>query len=224
MEKVPFTPKFTLAQLKKLPTEMQAEGAKIEIIYNGFKNVTTYLLAHFGRPLIGTYERYLRHNLVGDIQILEKKLEEIKTEEDVDHRWRWSMVSSRLAFDAIYDGHWRIELAHSQLKQKNLAEYALRLSEAGVYFGRLTMIADLCELDVYDQIGSVQSAIAGATIGGKRSGETRRKQSLVPTSSDLRLERERLVKQGKPSREVSAMLAKMYGCTTDHIRKLLKRE
>jgi len=220
----PYTPKFTLAQLKKLPAERQSEGAEIEVVYKGFRNVVTYLLDYFGVPLSGTYERYLKHGLVTDIQFIERQIEKIEAAVNVDHYSRWSMVSYKLALDAIYVGHWSAECAYICLKKEDTAEYARHLTEAGVYFGRLTLIADLCQSNLYDQIGSIQSARAGATVGGQRSGETRRKQSRVPTSDDLRLERDRLVNQGKPVRDVSAILAKKYDCTTDHVRKLLKRD
>lgn len=221
----PFTPTFTLAQLKKLPAERQAEGAKIKMVYTGFKNVATYLLEYLRAPLNVTYYRYLRYDLVSEIKLVDETIGKIKAGESADdHRKRWIFVSFKLALDAIYVGHWKIEEAYFSLKQNDTAGYARYLAEAGNYFGRLTLIADLCQMDVYDQIGSIQSAKAGAAIGGRKSGETRRKQSIVPTPKDLRLEKERLVNQGKPSRDVSAILAKKYNCTTDHIRKLLKRE
>jgi hypothetical protein len=220
----PFTPKFTLGQLKKLPADRQLEGAELKKVYTGFKNVASYLLNYLGVPLTCTYDRYLRHELVSNFKYVEATLDKIQPKESAEHRSRWIFVSYKLALDAIYVGHWKIEEAHICLKQEDTTEFARYLAEAGVYFGRLTLIADLCQLDVYDQIGSIQSAKAGASIGGRRSGETRRKQSKVPTPIALRLEKERMVNQGKPSRDVSAILAKKYNCTTDHIRKLLKRE
>lgn len=136
----------------------------------------------------------------------------------------WLQKSLHLVMMSIIAGHDRIDEAYQRLKLGDTADFAGKLSEAGVHFGRLTMIYDLSENDSFNRIGSIQSALTGAALGGTKSGATRRKQSRVPSPEALRVARQKLVDAGKPHREISAMLAKKYDCTTDHIRKILKRD
>jgi hypothetical protein len=63
----------------------------------------------------------------------------------------------------------------------------------------------------------------GASRGGMRSGEARRTASPIPTSSELRAERERMIAAGISPRDVAGRLGQRYGCTAQHIRNRLKQ-
>lgn len=63
----------------------------------------------------------------------------------------------------------------------------------------------------------------GARKGGYESAKTRRAQSKVPKLIELEKERQKLIDTGMASRNTAAWLARKYGCTSSHIRELLKR-
>lgn len=219
-----FKPKFKLDDLKKLPVELLSQGEKIRMVYVAFEGLGTEILAHLGYDLTEPYAEFLKTKLADLIEDVEDRVGKIDADDPTNTKDRWFHASFGLVLAAIYEGHWKIEEAHILLKMGQSSEFADYLAQAGVKYGRLLMVLDLCRLGVFDRIGSIQSALAGAALGGAKSGATRRKHSRVPTGEALSIERQRLIDAGKPSREISAMLAKKYGCTTDHIRKLLKRD
>lgn len=217
-------PKFTPVKLKKVPVEFQSESEKLKVVHEGFERICTSVFPLSGLRLKVTYVKYLKCDLVNTMVWLNGQIDVTKKESVPDAQHLWWAKSLLRVLESVLLGHEKIDLAFEALLAGNKAEFAGYLSEAGVYFGRLTMVSDLIEDGIYSRIGSIQSAIQGASVGGKRSGETRRNNSRLPIPSSLRAERDRLLAIGKPSREVSAMLASKYGCTSDYIRKHLKRE
>lgn len=219
-----FVPSFVLSELKQLPSEVQSHGKKIKMVYSAFSRIVPVLLDFQGYELVTPYPKFLNLMLIPSIAKFEEKQKELNKVEIKDHKYLWYVSSMVLILTAIRDGHWKIEEAFRFLKKGMLPEFSDRLAQAGVYYGRLAMVADLCHTGVFDRFGSIGNSIAGASLGGEKSGITRRANSRVPTPEKLRLEQQRLIDANKPKREIGAILAKKYDCTTDHIRKLLKRE
>lgn len=216
-------PVFTLAHLEKLPLGLKAEGEKIRTVYAGFERAASELFSRLYTSFDTTYPVFLKNELYDMTVEVHQQIENIADIERMEKE-RWFEKSLHLVLASIIQGHDKIDLAYASLKRGNTAEFAGFLSEAGCFFGRLTMVSDLFDEGVYDRIGSIQSALTGAALGGEKSGVTRRKQSRVPTPEALRVARQKLIDAGKPQRDISAMLAKKYDCTTDHIRKVLKRD
>jgi len=216
-------PYFTPIHLKNLPLNLQTEGEKLRTVYVGFESMATRVLASVGVILSEPYFKFLKDDAYDLTLQTWKLLQEIGDREN-DEKDHWLQKSLHLVMGSIIAGHDRIDEAYKSLKLGDTADFAGKLSESGVYFGRLWMIYDLNEDGSFNRIGSIQSSITGAALGGTKSGVTRRKQSRVPTPEALRIARQKLVDAGKPQREISAMLAKKYDCTTDHIRKILKRD
>lgn len=219
-----FTPKFTPADLEKLPSELKLEGEKLRTVYEGFERIGTKCLDRFGFGLEVPYAKFLKSKLNVMIKETSEVIQFIDSETPIDLKARWFETSLSFILAAIHRGHWKLQEAHMFLKQGNIPEYSDYLAQAGVSFGRLTMMMDLSEHYGFERLGSIQNALSGAALGGAKSGETRRKQSGVPIPKNLRIARQTLLDAGKPPREIAAMLAKKYSCTTDHIRKLLKRD
>ena len=102
------------------------------------------------------------------------------------------------------------------------AKFVFEACAASVWFGRMRMVYDLYQNDIFPRLGALQTSLHGAVKGGLKSGVTRRKQSILPAKAILIAERDKLIGLGKSSRYVCAMLAKNYSCTTDYVRKVLK--
>jgi hypothetical protein len=216
-------PYFALSHLKNLPSNLQIEGEKLRTVYVGFEDIATSVLAGVDVVLSTTYSKFLK-NEAYDLYVQAWEIRNEIGEKKNNEKLHWVQHSLHLVLESIMHGHDRIDQAYQSLKIGDTADFSGKLSEAAVFFGRLTMIYDLSKDDSFNRIGSIQSALAGAALGGIKSGITRRRQSRVPTPEVLRVARQNLVDAGKPHREISAMLAKKYNCTTDHIRKILKRD
>lgn len=74
------------------------------------------------------------------------------------------------------------------------------------------------------QMEAVTRMKHGASRGGRKSAETRRDNGRLPEPQRLREKRSELIAGGAAEREVAGILAKIYHCTSDHIRKTLKRD
>lgn len=125
---------------------------------------------------------------------------------------------------AEIEGEERLQQAETEAALGNLDASNLKICEASVYFGRLTMLLDLQERGVLHDIGMIDSAFHAGQRGGIRSGEARRSQKLVPSPAALAKEKVALLESGRSPRDIAAVLAKRYGCTCDHIRKELKKQ
>lgn len=62
----------------------------------------------------------------------------------------------------------------------------------------------------------------GASVGGKRSGLARRRASEVPSTEELRRQRDELVRNGRDVRNVASLLGVRHNCSADYIRKKLR--
>lgn len=215
---------FTLSELKKLPVGLETESEAIRTVYVGFEGLGPEILNRLDVGIEGQYAKFIKRELHDWHRVATDLIAKHDSGEIVDIRQKWRVTSLVLIYEAIYWGHVKIDSAYVALLKGNRSEFAGYLSEAGVLFGKLLMIYDLLNRNVFEKIGSLQSALVGAAKGGKASGVTRRKQSRVPTPEKLREAHKKLAHAGKPLREISAMLAKKYDCTTDHIRKVLKRD
>lgn len=218
---------FVPDDLNELPAELKTATDNIRGAYAGFESLAVAILDRFGVDLHGAYKDFLARRLHRDIASLKREIRKIdavsqRTPSDIKDRWQ--LVTLLATLSAIAKGHQEIEVSFDHLKCGEFQKLSAAIAGVGVQFGRLLMIKELCDAGVFDRFGSVQSSLAGARKGGTRSGEARRSQSSVPTPDDLRLQRQQLISIGKPARSVSSMLAKKYGCTTDHIRKQLKRD
>lgn len=65
---------------------------------------------------------------------------------------------------------------------------------------------------------------AGASLGGLKSAQTRRRNSTVPDPDTLNAERQRIIGTGIAGRNVVGVLAKKYGVTPGTIRNAFKRK
>ncbi len=217
---------FTPALIAKLPSELRAEGKKIGDAYRGFEGFFGELLDLFGldKPE-GTYTKFLRKQVINDFDEARRRHAQIDSTRANYKKDLWFEKSRGHFLAQIILGHQKIDEAYLALKNAEKAEFAENLALATVQLGRLSMILELFDEGVYDRIGSFQSALEGASKGGKKSGETRRKTAKLPRPDKLREERQRLIDAGKPQRAIAAILAKNYDdCTPDHVRKQLKRE
>jgi hypothetical protein len=80
---------------------------------------------------------------------------------------------------------------------------------------------DLAE--VRGELSRIVKMRAGAIKGGKQSGKTRRAGAKVPSPSRLRVLRDEMIAMGTSKRNVAGKLATRFGCTSDHIRKVLEK-
>ena len=62
----------------------------------------------------------------------------------------------------------------------------------------------------------------GASVGGKRSGLARRRASEVPSTEELRRQRDELVRSGRDARSVASLLGQRHGYSADYMRKKLR--
>ena len=216
--------KFKLADLASLPTELQLHGEHIRVVFTAIASISEEILRHLDFKLSLPYEEFLVEGLSAALVKKNREWKKSPRRTAADHKSDWSITSVRAVLQYAHEGHKKIEDAYFLLTQEETSKYALCLAEASVSFGSLRYIWKLLELGIFHRVGSISSSIFGAASGGIKSGETRRKQSLIPTPENLRIARQKLVDAGKPPREISAMLAKKYACTTDHIRKVLKRD
>ncbi|MET3371806.1 DNA-directed RNA polymerase subunit F [Variovorax boronicumulans] len=81
---------------------------------------------------------------------------------------------------------------------------------------------DLAE--VRGELSRIANMRAGSSKGGKQSGKTRRARAKVPSQTKLRELRGELIAAGTSKRNVAGKLATRFGCTADHIRKVLDLE
>jgi hypothetical protein len=99
-----------------------------------------------------------------------------------------------------------------------------RMADAFSYLTQLMAEAQ----DLASEIGTDHPSLAairkGASKGGLRSGATRRLNSPLPDRQTLRSERDRLIREGRSSRDVAAIFSQRYNRTADYIRKLLRQE
>jgi hypothetical protein len=76
-----------------------------------------------------------------------------------------------------------------------------------------------------EQAQSVRERILeGASLGGRKSAETRRLNARTPSKRELTAARERLISAGWAPRNVNSELARQYHVTPGAIRMALKRE
>lgn len=78
--------------------------------------------------------------------------------------------------------------------------------------------------EVRGELSRIANMRAGSSKGGKQSGKTRRAQAKVPSPMKLRELRGEYIAAGTSERNVAGKLALRFGCTADHIRKVLKEK
>lgn len=215
---------FKLSELKALPPEMQQYGRSIRMVYLAFQRVVRGLLDYPGLAIGLSYQKFLRENLNSWVDVYKVLNDETQTGNLRDEKENTFINAKGNIFNTILNGHIKLEDAHRSLKIGNIPKFSFHLAQAGYFFGRLALFAELTNSNSFEMIGSAKMAIAGAAKGGFNSGKARKLNSRIPTSEMLRSEQQRLIEANKPIREISAILAKKYSCTTDHIRKLLKRD
>ena len=222
-KKKKWKPIFSLEMLSDLPTDLQKEGEKIGEVYRAIQNVSTNLCESLA---IGTGKPYAKFLKLDINQLAIETSSHLTALSDEGGREKsyWYVFPEMMVLQTTINAHDSIDRAYGFLKTRDIADFAIWLSSAGSYFGELKLMQYLLGEGVLDRIGSIKSALSGAESGGKKSGETRRKQSTVPTPDALKAARQLLIEAGKPPREIAAMLANKYRCTTDHIRKTLKRD
>ncbi|VTU28404.1 hypothetical protein [Variovorax sp. PBL-E5] len=107
-------------------------------------------------------------------------------------------------------------------------EFALRHAQPGHQVATFISRAATTLIDWIDggplKAATYEKMIRSARVGGLASAVKRRASSKVPAPERLRQERQKLVEEGKGSRDVASILAKRYGCSADHIRKQLRKE
>ena len=216
---------FTPALIKKLPSELRAEGARIGDTYRTFEGFFGELLYAFSldRPKV-TYAQFLRKQVIDDFDEARRRHAQIDSTGANYKKDLWFEKSRGNFLAQIILGHQKIDEAYLALKNGERPEFAENLAMATVCLGRLSTILELFDEGVYDRIGSIQSALEGASKGGKKSGETRRTTAKLPTPDALRAERDRLIAEGRQPRVIAGILAQTYRCTSDHVRTHLKRE
>lgn len=78
--------------------------------------------------------------------------------------------------------------------------------------------------EVRGELSRIVNMRAGASKGGKQSGKTRRARAKVPPPTKLRALKGELIAMGTSERYVAGKLATRFGCTADHIRKVLEKD
>ena len=217
---------FTPTELKKLPTEYQFLGEGLESAFGASELIAIPILQHLGLFQSGNYSHFLKKELNQLLNAAELGLEEIASSLELPHSSKayWNHGAKGMALGAIATGQENLEKAFSCLLEGDVAGYSDQLFFAGAEVGRLALIHQMCEENVYRHLYLIGDGRQRAAGAGIKSGAIRRKQSRVPTPANLKIARQKLLDAGKPPREISAMLAKKYDCTTDHIRKVLKRD
>ena len=210
---------FTPVELRKLPVELQPLGEELWTVFHVFELMSKSILEQLGCTRSGTYSNFLKKELNPLIDSTGSE-----SEKATCYKTHWQHESLNLVLRAIDEGHKELEAAYSYLLSGNVRCYATCLVDAGVHLGRLATTHWMNEDGIYHRIGSIGNALHGASKGGIQSGVTRKQQSRIPTPGNLRVAHLKLVDSGKPQREIPAMLARKYDCTTDHIRKILKRD
>jgi len=213
------TNSFTPAQLRKLPIELQPLGEELQSWFVVFGTVSTPILEQLGCTQSSTYSNFLKNELNS---LLDSTFSGVANA--TCYKTQWEHESLNLVLRSIDEGHKELEAAYCYLLDGNVRWYATHIVFAGIHLGRLATTHWMSEDGIYQRIGSMGNALHGASKGGIQSGATRRQQSRIPTPGNMRVAHLKLVESGKPQREIPAMLAKKYDCTTDHIRKILKRD
>ena len=219
-----FVPTFNLSELKSLPPEIGQYAAQIKTVYAAYQRVVRGMLHESYIPKGSSYSKFLKVDLNAWVEVYKELDEKIGSEGMIDEKANTYISAKAKIFNTILEGHKKIEDAHIALKFGNVSKFSFHLAEAGVFFGVLTLFYELINANSFELIGAAKMRISGASKGGFNSGKARRIHSLIPSSEKLRSERQRLTEANKPVRQIAAILAKKYNCTTDHIRKLLKRD
>lgn len=216
--------KFMPSALVELPSSQKAYGEILETVYVAISTLTVELLERAGQSITPPYEDFLERRLSAALKKWGGEIDRIEISEPIDVKQRWQAVMVYSVLRCCHEGHIKIDESWRALLADKYVEFVTKIAEASVSFGQMKLIFDLYRADVFPRIGSILSSLHGASLGGFRSAHTRRKQSQVPAANVLRVERDNLIEMGKPQRAINAMLAKKYSCTSDHVRKILKRD
>ncbi len=218
------TRKFTPANLDEIAPELKVESKILETLYTAISSISEELLRLAGLQVGQNYDEFLTKRLRSvllDYKRQEKKEAVLATDNEKE---LWKIVQVRVVLEFCHSGHVHIDKAWRALLSSDRVKFVYETCSASVVFGRMRMIYDLYQDDVFPRIGALRAALKGAVKGGFKSGETRRKLSTLPEKAMLTAERDRLISSGKSSRYVSAILAKKYSVTTDYVRKVVKRD
>ena len=215
---------FSPAEIRKLPTELRPLGEELRLSFQASGDVAKLVLEDLGYRKFKTYSHFLKKELSQLLAASKSSAEKSLSDFPSDSKAYWNHSSVSLVLETIEEGQDMLESAFSCLLEGDVRSFAKDFYCAGAEIGHLGFINAMCEVDYYRHLGSIGHGRYKATMAGIKSGAIRRQQSRVPTAENLKIARQKLVDAGKPPREISAMLAKKYDCTTDHIRKVLKRD
>lgn len=215
---------FTPSALVGIVPLLRDDSKILGTAYEGISTLTVELLRLTGLDVEPPYEDFLKKRMRAALNRYKREIKALDAREFVNDKERWKLVQVNVTLALSVSAHKKLDDAWAALQAGDRVTFVDEIVGSGVSFGQMKMVYELYQSDVFPRIGSIFSAISGASIGGKKSGFTRRTQSRLPNAVALREERAELIRLGKPSRDVCAMLARRYSCTSDHIRKILKRD